>query len=363
MARFIHSNMSGAPVAGQGVSGSLTYVHAALVTGFNIRTPNSVTVTAGVATFTYLAAHGYEDLQWVRVAGAGAAVLNADHQCAAPTSTTITVPAPGVPDGPVSGAIETRTAPLGWERVFEAPNISVYRSPNLTGARRYYQLNDENLGGNNYLRLRGYESMSSATVGVDPFPTIAQAAATSTEVSLVKGTATPWAVFGDDRTVYIFGGQGSTSSSILSFGDFTSFKPADAYAGFVGMSDSGTAGLSKCGGSTKNQYLCRDATGLVKSLGAARSGMTPGESGRYRAYPGAASGGVTLSRPLVQIDGAGSNTAPVRGVMRGPMYVMEQVPAYPWVIIPSVPGVTGRVAIVSDNAGAGSVGFPIDEAW
>lgn len=362
--RFIHSAMAGAPVSAQTVSGTLPILDAALVTGFNIKTPSSVTVASGVATFNYLAAHGYEDKCWLRVAGSGAAALNADLQCAVPNSTTLTLPAPGVPDGPVSGSIETRVAPLGWERPFTGTNVNVYRSPNVASSRMFYRLDDSNAGGNNYLRLRGYEDMTSADAGTDPFPTLAQVVAASIETGLIKGTAFPWCVVGDDKTVYFLLGQSSGAYQIQSWGDFDSFKPADAYAAFVGQSDNGSGNLMSMGGSVKNQYLCRDAAGLVKSLGASRLGMSPGQSGLSRPYPGAANGGVTLVRPVLQIDGTASATSAIRGRMRGLMAVMEAIPAYPFVVLPSVPGITGRVLVLPDRGQTpGAVAFPIDEAW
>jgi len=361
MPKFIHSNMVGAPVMGTGVGAGLSVLDAVLRTGFNVRTPSSVTVTGGVATITYLAAHGYEDLSWLRVAGAGAAVLNADLQCTVPNSTTLTVPAPGVPNGPVSGTIETRVAPLGWERPFSGTNQAVYRSPNILGTRMFYQFDDTNLVGSTLMRIRGFESMSGVSAGVDPFPTTAQLA---NGTAIVKGASTPWAVVGDDRTVYLYTGsipQGANYHGVIPFGDFLSYKPADIYAAVVGGSNAtnGGADLAHCNGSAVH-HVARSSNALVKSQLSGSSGPNPGISGQNgRPYPSVVHGGATFVRGLHILDG-GTNTA-VRGEWRGLMFVHEAIPATPWVVIPVVTGVSGRVVVMA--CGSASIGVTADEDW
>jgi len=359
--RFIHSGMAGAPAIAQAVSGGLSVLNAALVDGFNVTSPASVTVSGGVATFSYLAPHGYADKCWLRVSGAGAAVLNADLQCTVPNATTFTVPAPGVPDGPVSGTIGVKVAPLGWERPFTAANIAVYRSPNIAGTRMYYQADDSNVSGSQILRLRGFESMTSATVGVDPFPTVAQL---GPGVGLVKGAGTPWAVIGDDRTVYIYTGslpQGANYHGVVALGDILSYKPADAFGALLSATNTSNGGqdLAFFDG-TALHYLARAANAIQKSPFVGCVGPTPGQSGRTRPYPSVVSGGATFTRGLHLLDGSGS-AAVVRGEHRGLMYVHEAIPASPWVVVPTVTGISGRVVVL--GSGAGSVALPVDEEW
>lgn len=359
--RFIHSGMAGAPAISTAVSGALSVLNAALVDGFNVTAPQSVSASGGVVTVTYLTAHNYEDKCWLRVSGAGAAALNADHQCTVPGPMTFTVAVPGIPDGPVSGSISVRVAPLGWERPFTATDVAVYRSPNVAGTRMYYQVNDSNLAFNTLARIRGFETMSSATVGNDPFPTVGQS---PSGVAVVKGSATPWAVVGDDRTVYIYTGsipQGSNYHGVVPIGDFRSYKPADAYAAMVGVSNASNGG-SDIGDLTNAalHFVARSSNALVKSPQVGASGPYPGNSGRNRAYPSVVSGGLTLSRGLHVLDGSGISAA-IRGEWRGLMFVHEAVPATPWLVLPAVTGVIGRVVVLA--SGAGSVALPIDEDW
>lgn len=366
MPRFIHSGMTGAPAMSTAVSAGLGVLNAALVDGFNVTAPNSVSASGGVVTFTYLVAHGYESRCWLRISGAGAAALNADLPCTVTGPLAFTVPVPGIPDGPVSGTIAVRVAPLGWERPFTATDIAVYRSPNVAGTRMFLQARDNNQGAQISTRLRGFESMSSATVGVDPFPTIAQMSDTSgsplgfTKTAIGEGAA--WAVVGDDRTFYLCHAQ-----DVTTFGDINSFKPADAYGCFLFGGSNGNTALSACTGSHSeiNGLLCRDGSGLIKSSVSGHQGFGSGTSGQTRPYPGAVTGGVTLVSPLVLLDGTAPTTSPVRGTLRGLLYVMEAVPVASFQVLESIPGIQGRVLIMRDrgNGAQASVAVTIDQDW
>lgn len=363
--RFIHSGMAGAPAISTAVSGALSVLNAALVDGFNVTAPQSVSASGGVVTFTYLAAHGYEDKCWLRVSGAGAAALNADHQCTVPGALTFTVAVPGIPDGPVSGSISVRVAPLGWERPFTDTNVAVYRSPNVAGTRMFLRVLDSNAGSVFTARLRGYESMSSASVGVDPFPTVAQAADTSLAGigKTTSGVGAAWAIVGDDRTFYFCHAQ-----DVSTFGDINSFKPADAYGAYLFCGSNSNTSLSQCTGSNSeiNGLVCRDGSGLIKSMVGGHQGFGNGTSGQTRTYPGPNTGGVTLISPILLLDGVTPSSSPVRGALRGLMYVMEAIPVDNFMVLTGVPGITGRVLVMRDrgnSANPASVAVPIDQEW
>lgn len=363
--RFIHSGMAGAPAVSSALGGALSMLNAALVDGFNVTAPQSVSASGGVVTFTYLAAHGYESKCWVRISGAGAAALNADLQCTVPGPLSFTVAVPGIPDGPVGGSIAVKVAPLGWERVYTDTNVAVYRSPNLASSRMYLQVRDVNPSGNTSAKLRGFESMTSAAVGVDPFPTLTQAAADINTPGIPKTTGGYWAVVGDDKTFYV-----AHAKDVSTFGDIASLKPGDAYGAFLfgGLDNNGA--LASCLGSGTsgdvNGFLCRDGTGLQKSLPAGHMGFGPGTSGQNRVYPGPNTGGVTLIGPMLVLDGTSSSLSAVRGVLRGLLYVMEAVPTESYLVLDSVPGINGRVLILRDRGNSSlpaSVALPIDQEW
>lgn len=365
--RFIHSGMAGAPAMSTAVSGLLSVFNAALVDGFNVTAPQTVVASGGVVTFTYLMAHGYENGCWVRVSGAAQAALNADRRCTVPGALSFTVAVPGIPDGPVSGSISVRVAPLGWDRPFTDTNIAVYRSPDISGSRMFLQVRDNNQNGQIAARLRGFESMTSATVGVDPFPTVAQIAdAAGSALAITKtasGIGAGWAMAGDDRTFYFAHAQ-----DVSTFGDINSLRPADAYGCWVFGGNNNNTALANCTGSNSeiNGVLCRDGTGLVKSLVGGHLGMSPGASGQTRPYPGANSGGVSLVAPMILMDGVTPASSPVRGTLRGLLYVMEAIPVDNHMVIDAVPGITGRVLIMRDrgsSASLGSVAVPIDQEW
>jgi hypothetical protein len=362
--RFIHSGMTGAPAMSTAVSGGLGVLNAALVDGFNVTAPNSVSASGGVVTFTYLVAHGYSDRAWLRISGASAAALNADLPCTVTSALVFTVPVPGIPDGPVSGTIAVRVAPLGWLRPFTATDTAVYRAPGPLGTRMFLQVRDNNQGGQQITRFRGFESMSSATVGVDPFPNLTQSPdASGSPLGFTKEAGTAWAVVGDDQTFYLYHRQ-----DVSTFGDIASMRPGDAYGCWLFGGADANSSLSQCTGSVAdfNAFLARDGTGLVKSLIGSHMGFFPGQSGQNRPYPGANSGGLTLISPMLVLDGAVSGTSAVRGVLRGLMYVMEAIPVSSFQVIDSVPGITGRVVILRDRGNSvqpASVALPIDQEW
>lgn len=170
--KWFISGTSGAPVL-RGQAGALIEVlDACLVDGFCVRTPDSFTVAGGVATLTFSGGNPYPQHAVIAIASASNANLNDEWRIATADATTITFACPGVSDGTITSA-SVKLAPAGWEKPFADAGAykAVYRSKNPLSTRPHLRVLDSN---SQWVRVRGYESMSDVDTGVNPFPTFAQ---------------------------------------------------------------------------------------------------------------------------------------------------------------------------------------------
>jgi hypothetical protein len=355
MIQFLHSGLQGAPSNIIPAGAMCAIADDCLVNGFNVLAPISVTVSAGVATIAYAVPHGHTADQYMRVLGASVSQVNGDKRPTILTTTTLTVPAPGAPDGAVGGTVSTRFAPLGWQQAFSDSNVRVYRSPNLQGSRLFYQLRDTSAV---FLSAswRGFETMSDAHTGTGPFPSTAQAANGLLFYKNNSETPLRWALVGDDRTFYLFLQTDPTVALIpLCVGDFESYLPGDAFGGIVTAISAGSVDNLAQPIST-GHYVARSFGG-----GGSQPVSTYGPfgvpSGTQGAYPSAASGGACFARPLHVVEGS-----TLRGALRGLMHVWEPIPSWPFTVVESAQGVDGRVLTLLGGVIA-RVAFPLDEPW
>lgn len=169
--RHFDSDMTGAPsTAGMAAAGRfLAILDACAVNGFNLKAVTSLTVANGVATATTDGDHGFRDYTVIRIEGATPAELNGDWKVQVTAGNTFTFETTA-PDGPATGTLSTKTAPLGWTKEFSATHVGVYRPK--TGLRHFFRVNDASAA---FVAIRGYEVMtSSGDAGVNPFPTPTQ---------------------------------------------------------------------------------------------------------------------------------------------------------------------------------------------
>lgn len=356
MIQFLHSGLQGAPTNINAAGAMCAIADACLVDGFNALSPVTVTVSAGVATLVYAAPHGYTADQYLRVLGASASKVNGDKRPTILDAQSLTVPAAGASDGPVGGSISTRFAPLGWERVFTDVNVRVYRSPNLTGSRLFYRLQDTaatSLSAN----LRGYESMTDANNGTNPFPTTAQQSAGQTFYKSNSATPRNWILVGDDRTFYFFTTDSTAEAHYpISAGDFNSHLAGDAFSGVI-TSVSGSAMERLASANSGNHYVARDRAQLAASINCSIFNPLSANSGNNGTYPSPVSGGATFVRPVHMVE---SNF--IRGHLRGLMHVWEPVPCWPFAVLNPLDGIQGRVLCCMAGL-SGRVAFSLDEPW
>jgi hypothetical protein len=372
MIRYLHSAMSDAPVL-NGLAGSLIGVlDACLVNGFSLKTVDSISVTSNVATANVSSSHGYEVDSIVEIAGATPSSLNGAKRVLTVTGTTFTFAAPGVSDGPASGTMSARFASAGWEKPFSGTNLAVYRSPNVQGTRMFLRV-DDSVAQN--ARAIGYESMTDASTGVNPFPTTAQVSGGLwwPNASTTATTARNWLVIADDRAFYVWVNTSVSNiwneGLLYGFGDFNSFKSGDAYGCFISGLTSNQAAITTALGNTLGYsdlvgdnnalgfYAARSFTALGASLAASRKAESYTTADAYSgntasvAYPNGADNSLLLSRMLI------TEVTPLtmRGVMPGLLFCPQAVGANTFPTRNKIDGqgiYAGRKLMAVNNSGA-----------
>lgn len=394
---FFHSEMTGAPtLAGQ--AGALaTLLETCLVNGFGLGTQDSLVVAGGVATVTRAAGHPFEVDAIAEVAGATVTggTINGRRRVLSRTTNTWTFDATGIPDQTATGTITAKIASAGWAKPYSAGNVAVFRSADVTGTRPYLRVDDT---GTFTARVRGYESMTDADTGTGPFPTDAQGSGGGHWCKSDSATtaARKWVLVADSKTFYLAvcwtapgAHVGDPFSLHCAFGDADSFKPADAYSGFLHCASSNITG-SIPGNTTEEldlvyfdvtsaaaysrTYFARGHAGVGGSIVARRvatlspplqvGGQRSGAGGW--AYPNGPDGGLYLGRMLF---GELSGNA-LRGAVRGCHWAPQTIggtsgtpgPFSSRERVTGVTGLTGR-SLLSVVSATGVAFFDITGPW
>lgn len=367
MIQFLHSGLQGAPGNTANAGAVCSILDDCLVNGFNVLAPVTATISGGVATFVYASAHGYTADQYLRVAGAGVSQVNGDKLPTIVNTQTLTVPAPGAPDGPAGGSVQTRFAPLGWATAFSDTNVRVYRSPNPLGTRMFYRLQDTGTTSNNAnTYMRGFESMTDANTGTGPFPTDAQTTGGAAgKVYVEKGNNaanSAWLVVGDDRTVFVLLNNSSSGAGYYgwSFGDFVSYKDGDQYNACI--QNRGNGDLLAQGWTAGHVFCPRSHTQVGAGITLDHNGPHVNGSGSDT-YPSPVVDGFTLYPRVLLKE---STIAAYRGQYRGLMHVAEKVtfPSGQFGVFSGLNGLAGRALVCRLTTSTGRViAFALDEPW
>ena len=233
--KWFHSDMPGAPVL-RGEPGALIeLLDACLISGFDPRTPDSITVAGEVATVTLGGGNPYEKHAVVAITGASVEALNAEWRIATSGATSLTFACPGVADGPATGATVKR-APAGWAKPFADVNVGVYRSLHPLASGICLRIDDSNA---RYPRVRGYEDMTGIDVGTNPFPTFAQHPADECwwgKSDAASAAARPWTLVADGLYLWLlpaWHGVTDYPSPLHRFGDFSPFDPSTSHPALI----------------------------------------------------------------------------------------------------------------------------------
>ena len=241
--KWFRSEMADAPVL-RGQPGALIEVlDACLVNGFCVRTPDAFSVADGVATLTFGGGNPYEKHAVITITGASVAGLNAEWRIATSAASSFTFACPGVADGVVTGAAVKRAA-AGWEKPFADGGAykATYRPIDPFSTRNALRILDSNA---QWVRPRGYESITDVDTGINPFPTFGQA----TEANLVwpkssTSNATPrsWVIVGDGSFFYYIPTWHSSYEweDFFCFGDLEPLYSADIYCSYLGAAAAST---------------------------------------------------------------------------------------------------------------------------
>jgi hypothetical protein len=335
---YFHNLQAGSPVL-TGLAGSLISVlDGCLVDGWGSQTA-AITVASGIATVTTPLAHVFDLSQIVLVDGATPVGLNGRKRVLTRSATTVTFLATGVADGAATGSITVKLAPSGWAKTFTGTNKAVYRAPVTSGGTRMFLRVDDSVGVD--ARVVGYEVMGDVDTGTGVFPDASQISGGGfwPKSNAATSAAKSWTVIADDRTVYFNTGTANANSlagSIWGFGDFSSYKTADAYGAFLNCpistdaaaTTTNNASLEYCAAGTGSRsYFPRSFTGIGGPIAGFHSPETyvvnaniasGGGYGTVTTYPNGPNNGLMLSRKNV-----GEINICYRGTTRG-MYVTPQ---------------------------------------
>ena len=324
--KWFHSNMPDAPVL-SGTAGALIgLLDACLINGFSTRTPDSVTVSGGVATVSIGAGNPYEKHAVIKITGASEPALNSEWRIDSVTASAFTVLCPGVADGTATGASIIR-APANWGKPFSGTNKAVYQSLDVAGTQLYLRVDDSAA---QYVPVRGYENMTDIDTGTGPFPTTVQhalSAFTWRKSNAASSAACPWVLVADGAFLYFLpASNAAQAGSPHMFGDIDAVLPSDAYHCMIvahaastfthnGISHAGTSNSSLA---TAPRYLARNAAQQAGPLLCKFFGLSSGNYfGGYDApvAPGLA-GESYVGSPVFIQDGA-SFSSPIRGRVPG----------------------------------------------
>ena len=319
------SSMTGAPTL-SGTAGSLIAVlDAFLVTGFGTKAVDSAQVTDGICRLSFTGTSAALEHTVITVSGitGDGAVLNGEQRVTAVASSYVEF-ACDLPDGPLTGTITFKMAPLGWEKVFSKTNVAVYRSTDIAGTRAYYRVDDTH---ELYARVQMYESMTDVDTGVAAAPTTPAGGFYWRKRQSSGGTGVYWVLLGDSRAFYaLIASNDSTSADTLnsygtrSFfaGDINSYRSGDAWsAALMGSSSTSYGSLVSCffsSSSSAGTVLQRQSHGIGGAVAFNRlvAGNVDSPSGRDATlgpFPSKVDNGLRLS-PIILSDGEMATAGP-----------------------------------------------------
>lgn len=231
--KWFYSGMADAPALSGQAGALINLLDACLINGFSTRTPDSVSISAGVATVVIGAGNPYEKHAVVSISGASNAVLNAEWRIDSAAASSFTFLCPGVADGVVTGA-SVKRAGGGWTKPFSGTNLAAYQSADPASTQLYLRVDDS---GTTAAQVRGYENMTDISAGTGLFPTTEQRTESSAvwqKSNAANSTSRDWVVV-TDGLLFFYAPASNAQVNFLGqhtpfrFGDIRSRVPGDAY--------------------------------------------------------------------------------------------------------------------------------------
>lgn len=272
--RWMLSTFRGAPAMPPTAGTLIAVLDAFLLTGYGHVTALSGVIAGGICTVNVNAGEFFEVAAVIQISVATPAGLNGVARVSANTATTVSWPT-GLPDGPVTGPIGLRYAPVpGWEKAFSKTNVSVYRSTHTASSGMCLRV-DDSIGVT--AGVRGYKSMTDVDTGVEPFPLETRMANPIWSKSFSGATAKPYALWGD-RGFFAFApvsGNNVLVHQSLGFGDPIAIAPAgDTWSCLLGCQSSTTdtsgflfnGPIGVATGTGGGVFMCRPSTAAPASV-------------------------------------------------------------------------------------------------
>lgn len=331
--KFMHADMAGAPVV-NGVAGSLIgALDAFLVSGFGLKSAESGAISGGVCRLNFASGVSAVDKNAViTVAGATPAGLNGEQKVTNFSTAWVEFKT-ALPDGPVSGTVTFKIAPLGWEKVFSKTNVAVYRPTDPAGTRPYLRVDDT---GTTTARVTMYESMTDVDTGFNMAPALATIAGGYYwwKRTAAGAAGVQYALVGDGQGVFVgimpnqaSGSMGVNGFNVCYAGDLKSYRSGDAYCGLLtgGNTLATTLGNSSVYGNvfTQDTATTRTVMRRANGIGSAQTcertaygGTISGNNGSFGPAPAAVDNGLYMT-PIVVSDGGPFATNGPRGDLPG----------------------------------------------
>ncbi len=383
------SSETGAPVLNNAPGSMIGVLDACLVTGFNSRAITGLVVAAGVATAT-CAGHGYSSgfSKDVEVAGAIPAGLNGRKQLTFVDTNTFKFLATGVSDQTATGTITAKRAALGWTKLFAGTNKAIYKRTDLTATTIMLRVVDTSVAAASAISAR-WTAIETAT-DVDTFSGLCPTSAQLQDGYFVsKGqnstTAKQWTLVGSSLLFFLTTGSSSfgllpnsdqeaCSSMLYCFGDFTSYKPGDAYNCIVsgeildangGGTSHGTRPLGSDQSSVSVGFLgIQCARGYSQFAGAVTlgvfgaGGQRSGSSGQF-VFPSPIDSGYLISPKTILTEAVPGGFA-ARGVMPGFVHILGVRPIRYREVVDGIVDLSNRKILGLQPYAAGSARVAID---
>jgi hypothetical protein len=111
---------------------------------------------------------------------------------------------------------------MGWTKTVLATNVAKYTQP---GGSNGFSLQVKDTATAS-AQVCGFETLTATDTGTGQFPTLAQAA---NNLYIDKSASNTWKFISDGKIFYLFVKLTASATSVLVFGDFHTYKSADAF--------------------------------------------------------------------------------------------------------------------------------------
>jgi len=311
--KYYHSGMRGAPIK-NGTPGSwITVLDAVFVNGFGQVNAVSANITNGMVIINLNNNESFDIDTTVLVTGASVLSVNGENTVTVSGSNFISWPTIE-PDGPITGTITIKVAPLGFTKQFSGVSLAAYKMMNPLSSGAFFRIDDTSAF---FMQVAAYENMLDINSGSNRTPALTYNSGICVvpKSDTANTTATLWEIIGDDSGFYI-STQVSTYSvyanyrCILYFGDGIPDNSNDSFKIIVNglgtttsYSDNWSASIANAiTQNTNTNCINRSANGLNTSIPikfyhmAAGSGYSGGGSMINGKYPSITNNGLILAQ-------------------------------------------------------------------